>query len=255
MTVNKIVWGERTAEYDSFTLQGVPFRLVKNNFLKHATCDEYIVLLKNEVFLNTEIAHFNIIKPKTMVELGLYEGGSAIFWHLLYGLKFIGYDLRKAPDAVGRWLKKLGIEKSVELHFETSQDDEAKLKKTIKNFLGDEPIDLIVDDASHLYQYSRRSFEFLFPMVRAGGIYCIEDWSWAHAKADQWQVQKHWGNLPALTNLIFEITMLYGTEGNWFQQIAMRHFAVFCFSSGLAPKDGFSFDKVIVKQDRPFTLL
>jgi Methyltransferase domain len=253
MTVNNIIWGERTAEYDSFTVKGVPFRLVKSNFKKYASCDDYLVILKNQIFLDTEIAYFNLVKPKTMVELGLFEGGSAVLWHLLYDLKFIGYDIRKQPEAVSRWIKKLGIENSVQLHYETSQDDEKKIKNTIKNFLGDAPIDVIVDDASHQYQLSRRSFEFLFPLVRAGGIYCIEDWSWVHSKLDQWQVEKLWGTVPALTNLIFDITMLYGTEGNWFQHISMKHFAVFAFATGLAPKDGFSFDKSIVKQDRHFT--
>jgi hypothetical protein len=255
MHKNKIIWGEVTEEYQSFTIQGVPFRLVTKNFSKHFTNDKFIVILKNKMFIDTEILYFDYAKPKNMVELGLYEGGSAIFWHLLYGLKFIGFDLRKQPDSIVKWIKQLGIEDSVSLEYETSQDDEPKIKAAIRNFLGNDPIDLIIDDASHQYPYSRRSFEITYPMLRAGGIYCIEDWSWAHVNSAQWQVEKQWQQIPALTNLLFDITMLLGSKTEWFQQVTLRSFAAFVFSSGNAPKEGFSFDKYILKQDRRFTPL
>ena len=31
-----------------------------------------------------------------------------------------------------------------------------------------EPIDLVIDDASHYYEHSRRSFEIVFPRLREG---------------------------------------------------------------------------------------
>ena len=47
------------------------------------------------------------------------------------------------------------------------------------------PPDLIIDDASHLYSETKTSFETLFPQLRPGGLYIIEDWSWGC-----------WPNLP-----------------------------------------------------------
>ncbi len=255
MHKNEIKWGEVTEEYQAFTLQGVPFRLVTKNFNKHFTNDKFIVILKNKMFIDTEIQFFDLATPKTMIELGLYEGGSAIFWHLLYGLKFIGFDLRKQPEAIVNWVKRLGIQDSVSLHYETSQDDETKIKKCVSDFLGNQAVDVIIDDASHQYPFSRRSFEILYPLLRPGGIYCIEDWSWAHVNSTQWQVEKQWQQIPALTNLLFDITMLLGSQSAWFQQVTLRSFAAFVFSSGNAPKEGFSFDKFILKQDRHFVPL
>jgi SAM-dependent methyltransferase len=40
------------------------------------------------------------------------------------------------------------------------------------------PLDLVFDDASHFYRFSKVSFETLFPLLRPGGLYVIEDWSW-----------------------------------------------------------------------------
>ena len=39
-----------------------------------------------------------------------------------------------------------------------------------------EPLDLVIDDASHLYGPTMASFEVLFPRLRPGGLYVIEDW-------------------------------------------------------------------------------
>ncbi len=45
-------------------------------------------------------------------------------------------------------------------------------------------MDLVFDDASHLYEETRSSFESLFPHVRPGGVFVIEDWRWEHIVSD-----------------------------------------------------------------------
>ena len=45
--------------------------------------------------------------------------------------------------------------------------------------------DLIVDDASHLYRPTLASFEVLYPRLRPGGTYVIEDWAGDHHIASQ----------------------------------------------------------------------
>ena len=42
----------------------------------------------------------------------------------------------------------------------------------------------MIDDASHLYEPSLASFETLFPLLRPGGTYIIEDWKWEHEVVD-----------------------------------------------------------------------
>lgn len=42
----------------------------------------------------------------------------------------------------------------------------------------DAGLDLVVDDASHMLSETLSSFEQFFPLLRPGGLYIIEDWSW-----------------------------------------------------------------------------
>jgi hypothetical protein len=53
-----------------------------------------------------------------------------------------------------------------------SQDDEMFLSSVIEE-IG--PPDIIIDDGSHLNSHVRASFECLFPRLKDGGIYAIED--------------------------------------------------------------------------------
>ena len=70
------------------------------------------------------------------------------------------------------------------VHFATSQCDGEMLRQIVLSELADE-LDLVVDDASHTYEETKTSFELLFPLLSPGGIYVIEDWSWAHNSAYQ----------------------------------------------------------------------
>lgn len=53
-----------------------------------------------------------------------------------------------------------------------SQDDEVFLNELIRK-IG--PPELIVDDGSHISSLTIRSFEILFPLLKPGGIYAVED--------------------------------------------------------------------------------
>ena len=68
-------------------------------------------------------------------------------------------------------------------------------------------IDLVVDDASHLYEQSKATFAMLFPMVNVGGEYILEDWAWSHRKRAQGP-EAVWRDKTSLTTLVFELTVL-----------------------------------------------
>jgi len=56
--------------------------------------------------------------------------------------------------------------------FQGSQDDEAFLRSVSERAGG---FDIVVDDGSHLNEQVIKSFEVLFPLLREGGIYVVED--------------------------------------------------------------------------------
>ena len=95
------------------------------------------------------------------------------------------------------------------VHFGTSQCDNEMLKQIVQGELADE-LDLVVDDASHTYEETRASFEFLFPLLSPGGIYVVEDWSWAH-HPDYQSPDAPFSQRRALSNLLFEQIMLMGS--------------------------------------------
>jgi len=94
-------------------------------------------------------------------------------------------------------------------HFSTSQSDEKVLEHIVRNELANE-LDLVVDDASHTYEETKGSFEILFPLLQPGGIYLIEDWSWAHMPGYQ-SSDAPFSKRHALSNLLFEQIMLLGS--------------------------------------------
>lgn len=89
-------------------------------------------------------------------------------------------------------------------YYGLSQDDPA-----LDDVLHDEfpdGIDLIIDDASHQYEQTRKTFEIAFPHLKPGGLYVIEDWAWAHTQGQQ-EEDHPWYRRKALTNLVFELVV------------------------------------------------
>ena len=61
--------------------------------------------------------------------------------------------------------------------FGVDQGNRAQMLEIMDREFGDAPLDLVVDDASHLYEETKASLEVLLPRVRPGGLFIIEDWA------------------------------------------------------------------------------
>ncbi|MEZ5166775.1 MAG: hypothetical protein R2695_09875 [Acidimicrobiales bacterium] len=61
------------------------------------------------------------------------------------------------------------------------QADSATVGRWVRDTVGDGELDLVIDDASHQLGPTRASFELLFPRIRPGGLFLIEDWSFEHS--------------------------------------------------------------------------
>jgi hypothetical protein len=65
----------------------------------------------------------------------------------------------------------------VRTFWQTNQADDARLREIVgSEFEG--PLDLVIDDASHWLKPTKASFVTLFPSLRQGGVYVVEDWGW-----------------------------------------------------------------------------
>lgn len=71
-------------------------------------------------------------------------------------------------------------DKRVSLVCGVDQANRVEVPRLVDELFQDEPLDIVIDDASHVLTTTTRSFEMLFPRLRPGGIYVIEDWSSEH---------------------------------------------------------------------------
>ncbi|MBI5263392.1 MAG: class I SAM-dependent methyltransferase [Bradyrhizobium sp.] len=104
-------------------------------------------------------------KPISFLEIGVMSGGSLDMWRRYFGepATIVGIDIdptcaeRVDPPNIVR----IG-----------SQDDRRFLEGVINEFGAP---DVVLDDGSHIGRHQRASFEILFPHLKSGGLYIIED--------------------------------------------------------------------------------
>lgn len=153
---------------------------------------------------------------KNILELGMFEGGSLVLFDKLFKPeKIVGVDIRKQPiEPLEAYCEQ---NPHILTYYNLSQTDNILSGILTENF--SDGIDLIVDDASHLYELTKKTFEICFPHLRPGGMYVIEDWSWAH-KAHRQHAGDPWAEKPSLANLLFELTLLT-TCTNWINSVTV----------------------------------
>ncbi len=186
-----------------------------------------------------------------ILELGLNHGGSAAFFTaLLEPARLVSVDIAGPVKRFDLWRAKHPLGERIVPRYGTSQADEAGLRRILaEDFEG--PLDLVLDDASHDYALTLASFEVLFPALRAGGCYAIEDWQWAHApgfwdRADQ----------PALSNLIFRLLMVAAGRPDLVAKVEVFQSVVFVWKGeGASSAERLDLDSLCFMQGRAFKLL
>ena len=164
--------------------------------------DDSFTIMKTRSFFD----HYTVLKERgyeNVIELGVYQGGSVVFIdQLLNPKKFSAVELATVPiPSLDRYVAANGDRLNV--HYGTSQDDVATLKRIVADDLGGR-LDLVVDDASHWYAQTKASFTTLFPLLSPGGLYIIEDWTWSFDPSFQ-EPTNEWYDQPAPVNLVMEL--------------------------------------------------
>src|SRR4051794_30506997 len=166
------------------TIGDVIFRLESKRDSDWNLGDDYLVLHKGKGLVD-QYARFwsrRDFHPTSIFEIGIWDGGSLAFWNLLFEpSKHVGVDL--APSAMSphfdRFVASRGGPDRIVARWGVDQADSIAMRSIVRDEFTS-PLDLVIDDASHLYGPTKASFETLFPLVRPGGLYVIEDWAWAH---------------------------------------------------------------------------
>jgi predicted O-methyltransferase YrrM len=184
-----------------------------------------LTLLKTKKQLDFFARH----APSTVhniVDLGIYKGGSIALYHELFRPKrIVGLDLisERAP-ALDEFISRNSLDDTIRLYYNTDQSDRNALESIMRENFGEEPIDLVVDDASHLYEPTKRSLNELLPRLRPGGVYVIEDWGWAHWPDEYYQGSTHpfTGEVTPLSKLILELVMVNASRPGLVNEIHIR---------------------------------
>ena len=228
-----------------FSLGGENFVIDMSKGNRAQSTSAAFTIVKNEPYLQVYDDLAAAFSPRSILELGIFQGGSYVLLDKLFKpQRMSAVDIRREPvaplchyvaDKDGRFV-----------HFSTSQSDPEALEHIVRDELVNE-LDLVVDDASHTYEQTKASFEILFPLLQPGGIYLIEDWSWAHHRDFQ-SPDAPWFERPALSNLLFEQIMLMSST-SLISEIRVWHFLYLIrkgsgASSGSKGESGSIFDQI-----------
>jgi hypothetical protein len=142
--------------------------------------------------------------PQRIVEVGAYDGASsALFAELARPQRLVAIDQREEPTAAFTdFIARRGLTGVVTPSYGVDQADAPRLREIVTEAFGAVELDLVVDDASHLVEPTRITFNCLFPRLKPGGMYLIEDWSWAHSGLGHL-----WEDRQPLTKVIFELVL------------------------------------------------
>ena len=206
----RLVW-----QKDRMLLHGIVFRLEHYRNDEWELGEECFRFYKIKELVDQYEAFWKLrqgLHPKNIFELGIWDGGSVAFWfECLRPQKHVAIDIHEKQDSpyFQRYVATRGLADRIKNYWGVDQSNGALLREIVSREF-DKPLDMVLDDASHLYQPTRSSFETLFPLLRPGGLYIIEDWAWEHWPG--FVTPGHvWFHETSLTKLICELVEATGS--------------------------------------------
>jgi len=162
---------------------------------------------------------------KKIFDMGILQGGSIVLYdQIFHPKKIVAIDHSPYPvEALEKYILKNNKTKSLKPYYSVNQADRFGMEQILSLEFPDRDIDLIIDDASHLYDETREAFNINFPYLKKAGLYIIEDWAWAHWPEDYWQKDNaYFRERKALSNLLIELFMLAASCPNFIENISIN---------------------------------
>ena len=221
------------------TFQTLPVDLLDRDQPRISTEGANFLLLKERPLIERYVALLEQLRPRRIFELGVLEGGgTAMLAELARPSLMVAID-HKAPTkpTLRRHIAQRGMGEAVLVYDDVDQGDRGRLAEIARDVFDGQPLDLVVDDCSHLYWPTRAAFNELFPRLRPGGVYMIEDWPWAH----EHPVAELWADQIPLTRLVVELTLAMPVLPDLIGEITVDADVV-QITRGDASADPFGFD-------------
>jgi predicted O-methyltransferase YrrM len=184
-----IEWMHAVAPSQRWTFDDARFRVDDVFYLSTLTGqsnDDRLCIKKPPALVEATVALLEGFTGANIVELGISQGGStALAAQVARPRKLVAFDISPRPiGALQQYLERSDSAESVRTYYGVDQADRSRIERVVDDEFAGEPLDLVIDDASHFLVETRASFEMLFPRLRPGGLYVIEDWNWQHLKAE-----------------------------------------------------------------------
>lgn len=168
--------------------------------------DPRFCLAKHPRIVDRYAALIEALTPRNIVEVGILDGAStALFADLAKPDRLVAVELDPVPPKLLAFMEGRD---DIAAYGGVDQADTGELQRIIaKEITG--PLDLVVDDASHLLGPSRATFGCLFPMLRPGGVYVLEDWATGLREGGP---SSHGAGERPLVDLVHEIIVAKGSD-------------------------------------------
>jgi len=103
-------------------------------------------------------------EPLTLLEIGVFNGASLRTWREYFpNARIVGADIEPMAR---RWRGD---------RIEIEYMDQSNLEDLTRVAIKHGPFDIIIEDGSHLWEHQITTLKTLYPFLRAGGLYVVED--------------------------------------------------------------------------------
>lgn len=240
------------------SLDGIEFHLATatQDLLNNQSRRDHFLLGKTRAMVEDMAALRERENIKRILDVGIFQGGStALYAKLFDPERLVAIEYNHAPvQPLDDFIRDHGFDGRVTAYYGVDQGDKQQMGRILADNFPARNIDLIVDDASHLYFETRKTFNLTLPYLRADGLYIIEDWGWAHWQGDEWQKSRFFPPiLPALSNLLIELFMLCASRPDIVKNLFVTRETI-VVRRGPAPLEPMDFDigKYYLSRDRWF---
>ncbi|HKM19770.1 MAG TPA: class I SAM-dependent methyltransferase [Candidatus Dojkabacteria bacterium] len=124
---------------------------------------------KNQDYRQNYNKYFSHLRNKriTLLELGVYKGGSLLMWGEYF----------KKGNIIGVDINNIDLKLPKNVHMEVGDQRDKEFLHNLSEKYTEDGFDIIIDDASHYANFTEASFLICFnQLLKPGGIYVIEDW-------------------------------------------------------------------------------
>lgn len=104
-------------------------------------------------------------KPVTIVEFGVLHGGSLQMWKHYFGrsARIVGVDINPLCQDL----------EEDQIEIVIGDQDDRNFLRALKEKTG--PVDVLIEDGGHQMTQQIATFKEMFPALKSGGIYLVED--------------------------------------------------------------------------------